>query len=210
MTVTDGNLEERSSQAYAEGMNICAHCSRLIFLFALSFYSTELHHLSPRRPLASTPPTGKVPLKTDGTPDLLASGTGPDLPFSFLSSSSSSSSRRFQQFRWVSVSISAETLSECWLAFVVQLKKNSFCLFWKFNLIKDKEKLPGTEPLIQDSLYLTLCVTDSHQSTVDDSSLLFYQAVIFVYCLVSFSWSSWPDLDQVLQYISFFLLILFH
>lgn len=97
MTVTDGNLEKRNSKPYAEGMNICARCSTLIFQFALSFRSTELHHLSPRRPLASTPPTGKVPLRTDGTADLLASGTGPDLPFSSLSSS-----RRFQQYRWVS------------------------------------------------------------------------------------------------------------
>lgn len=97
MTVTDGYLEKRNSKPFAEGMNICARCSTLIFQFALSFHSTELHHLSPRRPLASTPPTGKVPLRTDGTADLLASGTGPDLPFSSLSSS-----RRFQQYRWVS------------------------------------------------------------------------------------------------------------
>lgn len=97
MTVTDGNLEKRNSKPYAEGMNIFARCSTLIFQFALSFHSTELRHLSPRRPLASTPPTGKVPLRTDGTADLLASGTGPDLPFSSLSSS-----RRLQQYRWVS------------------------------------------------------------------------------------------------------------
>lgn len=135
MTVTDGNLKKGNSKPYAEGMNICVWYSTLIFQFVLSSHSTEQHHLSRRRPLASTPPTGKVPLRTDGTPDLQASGTGPDLQFS------SQSNRKFQQYHWVSVSklilLLQAVCQNIYVLYFFVIKK--ICLFFEFILNRDKK-----------------------------------------------------------------------
>lgn len=104
------------------------------FQFVLSLHSTELHHPFPRHPPASTPPTGKVLLRTDGTPDPLASGTGLDLPSSYLLS------RRYLR-RWVSVSeVNQLLLSVCrsiyvLMSFCATPQKGDYCLFFKNNKI---------------------------------------------------------------------------
>lgn len=104
------------------------------FQFVLSLHSMELHHPFPRHPPASTPPTGKVPLRTDGTPDLLASGTGLDLPSSYLLS------RRYLH-RWVSVSeLNQLLLSVCrsiyvLMSFCATPQRDDYCLFFKNNKI---------------------------------------------------------------------------
>ncbi|XP_037129428.1 arginine/serine-rich protein PNISR isoform X2 [Syngnathus acus] len=71
--------EDGNSQDSAE-FNSEAHRG----VFPQNSHGMELLQLLPRRLLASTPHTGRVPLRTDGMPDHLASGSGPDPLSSFL------------------------------------------------------------------------------------------------------------------------------
>ncbi|XP_049585509.1 arginine/serine-rich protein PNISR isoform X2 [Syngnathus scovelli] len=71
--------EDGNSQDSAE-FNSEAHRG----VFPQNSHGMELLQLLPRRLLASTPHTGRVPLRTDGMPDHLVSGNGPDPLSSFL------------------------------------------------------------------------------------------------------------------------------
>lgn len=133
-------------------------CSKLNpdFQFVLSLHSMELHHPFPRHPPASTPPTGKVPLRTDGTPDPLALGTGLDLPSSYLLS------RRYLH-RWVSVSeLNQLLLSVCrsiyvLMSFCVTPQKDDYCWLSSWNFKWDTTKSTKVQHLI-DFYYSTIVI----------------------------------------------------